>query len=235
MKDYSLPNISIFHDCIEKVIEPIFANIFVKDKKGIYLDVNDVFLKTSGNPACEDIIGKTDLDLCWNEQAPLMMRNDQEVISRKCKKIYIESAKSPVSNIILDYLNYKAPLCSKTKKIIGTLGFSFPINRGNSISAALDEFSILVENYFTNHRNETYFSAKNNESATELTKRQLSCLYYLVRGMTVKQIAKALKLSPKTVEHYLETIKKKLNCYNRVELITKALQLPLIRETLNNS
>jgi DNA-binding CsgD family transcriptional regulator len=47
--------------------------------------------------------------------------------------------------------------------------------------------------------------------------------------MTMKQIAYELGLSPKTVEHYLETVKLKLKCHTRQELIEKALAIGLWR------
>jgi DNA-binding NarL/FixJ family response regulator len=50
--------------------------------------------------------------------------------------------------------------------------------------------------------------------------------------MTIKQIAQKLNLSPRTVEHYIDTIKGKLNCYSRDELVTKALQLQSIKNAL---
>lgn len=67
---------------------------------------------------------------------------------------------------------------------------------------------------------------------TKLSRRQMDCLYYLVKGNTMKQIALILNLSPKTVEHYLDAVKHKLNCRNRAELVTKALQITEIKDRL---
>lgn len=50
--------------------------------------------------------------------------------------------------------------------------------------------------------------------------------------MTQKEIAKTLKISPRTVEYYLEEIKIKLNCHSRSDLIAKALQMNFIRNRL---
>ena len=58
-----------------------------------------------------------------------------------------------------------------------------------------------------------------------LTQRQEECLKHLVQGMSLKQIAKHLSLSPRTVEHYLESVKMKLDCNSRVELFAKAKTL----------
>ena len=65
-----------------------------------------------------------------------------------------------------------------------------------------------------------------------LTKRQTDCLYYLVQGMTVKQIAETMSLSARTVEHYLEAVKSKLQCKKRSELISRALKMKSIKDRL---
>lgn len=56
-----------------------------------------------------------------------------------------------------------------------------------------------------------------------LTNRQLQCLRLLINGQTAKQISEKLHLSIRTVEHYLEAIKHKLDCHSRAELIIKAV------------
>jgi DNA-binding CsgD family transcriptional regulator len=53
----------------------------------------------------------------------------------------------------------------------------------------------------------------------KLTQRQYDCLYYLAKGMTIKETGCQLKLSSRTVEHYLDAIKQKLNCRSRSELV----------------
>ena len=61
-----------------------------------------------------------------------------------------------------------------------------------------------------------------------LTKRQTDCLLGIVKGMTAKEVALHLGISPRTVEHHLDLIKTKLNCRSRVELIAIAEQLGLV-------
>ena len=67
----------------------------------------------------------------------------------------------------------------------------------------------------------------------ELTERQLDCLFYLVQGMTIREIAEILSLSARTVEHYLEAVKAKLGCKNRSQLIAKAFKMDIIRDKIN--
>jgi DNA-binding CsgD family transcriptional regulator len=60
----------------------------------------------------------------------------------------------------------------------------------------------------------------------------MDCLYHLVLGMTTKEIAKELSLSHRTVEHYLENTRAKLNCSSRNELVNQALKIPSIKTSL---
>ena len=48
----------------------------------------------------------------------------------------------------------------------------------------------------------------------KLSKRESECLYYLSKGRTIKDIAKFLKISHRTVEDYIGNIKSKLNWFS---------------------
>jgi DNA-binding NarL/FixJ family response regulator len=61
-----------------------------------------------------------------------------------------------------------------------------------------------------------------------LTKQQMACLKELALGFTQKQMAKNLGLSQKTVEHYLDAVKNKLQCKTRSELIMQAIERGLV-------
>ncbi len=55
-----------------------------------------------------------------------------------------------------------------------------------------------------------------------LTKREAQCLTALIDGLTAKETARLLKISHRTVHIYLESVKQKLGCQRRSELVTKA-------------
>ena len=65
-------------------------------------------------------------------------------------------------------------------------------------------------------------------SLIPITKQQTACLKYLAMGLTHKQIARELGLSQKTVEHYLDAVKTKLNCSSRADLIMQAIERGLV-------
>lgn len=56
----------------------------------------------------------------------------------------------------------------------------------------------------------------------ELSNREKEVLFLVSKGLFAIQIADHLQLSKRTVEHYIENIKNKLNCFSKAELIQKA-------------
>ena len=56
------------------------------------------------------------------------------------------------------------------------------------------------------------------------SKQEIKCLRLLIAGKTIKLIGQHLSLSPRTVEFYLDNIKRKLNVKTKSELIEKVVQ-----------
>lgn len=54
----------------------------------------------------------------------------------------------------------------------------------------------------------------------KLSKQQYRCLYFLSHGMTYKEIAREMTLSPRTVEYYMEAIRKKTNLQSKSKLVS---------------
>jgi DNA-binding CsgD family transcriptional regulator len=178
------------------------ASIYCKDLNGKYLEVNDIFEKTSTFTR-NNIIGNTDKDL-WNDLALQLKQNDQHVIKTATPQTMVEKVVAFGENSF--FYSHKIPFRSSKNKIIGVFCMSLPLDQKN-------EFVSPIENKITHN----------------LSTRQIECLYYLANGMTEKQIAYTLKISHKTAEHHLENIKLKLNCLNRFQLIQKAFEFNLIK------
>ncbi|KTC82321.1 LuxR family transcriptional regulator [Legionella cherrii] len=206
----------------DNILDTTLANVYVKDKKGRYLDCNHTMLCVN-KMQTEDIKGKMDVDLLWKEQAPILMKNDATIIQENQVKTFIEAVQFD-NGPLRHYISRKAPLYTRQGKVIGIVGISFLIDSDTSLFTAIQEPSII------GHDNPSHSSTQHSNN--QLTTKQIKCLYYLVQGMTIKQIGQQLNLSPRTVEDHLNAAKNKLNCYSRSQLITKALQLPMIRNQL---
>lgn len=63
------------------------------------------------------------------------------------------------------------------------------------------------------------------EAALSLTTREIDVLRFISNGFPASYIAKNLKLSQRTIENYIATIKCKLGCNSKVDLILKAQEI----------
>lgn len=175
-----------------------------KNKTGHYLGCSPQLAKNLGFAAASDIIGHTDFDLCWAASAPRFKLNDDQVIHSQKVQVAIETGKL-CSGKTSTATSYKSPLRSSlNNKIAGVI----------CIAIELDNLSPEQDN---DHRS----LAIDSLAAYNLSPRQNECLFYLSKGMSIKQIAARLQLSPRTIEHYLEAVKEKLGCYSRAQLIAK--------------
>jgi DNA-binding NarL/FixJ family response regulator len=110
----------------------------------------------------------------------------------------------------------------------GAMGY---INKQESIDKVVDAIRHVLEG-------EIYLSQRmtrqllqrvgkgglmDEEPIGTLSDRELQVFEMIGRGMTTKQIARNLNLSPKTVESHRENIKMKLDCANAAELSRRAV------------
>jgi DNA-binding NarL/FixJ family response regulator len=63
---------------------------------------------------------------------------------------------------------------------------------------------------------------------SHLTDRELEILEYVAVGLSVKQVASRLALSPRTVETHLSKLYRKLGARNRIQALSRAASLGLI-------
>jgi len=58
-----------------------------------------------------------------------------------------------------------------------------------------------------------------------LTQRQGDCLFYLLQGKSLKEVAYFLNISIRTVEEHVAKLKVIFNCYSKSQLIDQAFAL----------
>lgn len=63
------------------------------------------------------------------------------------------------------------------------------------------------------------------EDLMELSKRQLECVKRVIQGLSTKEIAKTLNISPRTVETHLNILRVKLKARNRIHLCQIVISL----------
>lgn len=71
-------------------------------------------------------------------------------------------------------------------------------------------------------------AAQNGSRLDALTPREREVLTHIAEGLTNREIAEALVISPKTVDRHRENIMAKLNLHNRVELVKYAIEKGIV-------
>lgn len=186
--------------------------IHIKDRNGKYIFCNENTLNACDFASLKDILNKTDFEIpVTEEEANLYISRHQMVLSNNAPLFSQHYATLPDKKYNL--FGIKVPLTNKTGITTGVLSIDTEIDKVNDLMLFLPQINADVE--------------KNN-----LTHRQADCLYYLTQGKSAKEIARLLGLSPRTVEYYLNIQKKKFNCKDRSELVSKALKTPCIQKRL---
>jgi DNA-binding CsgD family transcriptional regulator len=198
---------------------PTGRGVFWKDTAGYYLDGNDTSAEYLHLSSRHAIVGLSDYDLTLvTTEADAIREEDKRIINTgKCMQFYHTLSTPHGEKLYVQ--SFKVPLFDANNMIVGICG----------VNSVLD--SEHLEDVWS-PLNEAGVPKKDLHAARKslLTYRQIECLKYLVQGMTLKQIGNVLCLSPKTIEHYLEIVKNKLNCHTRAELIVKAIRLGLIED-----
>jgi DNA-binding CsgD family transcriptional regulator len=57
-----------------------------------------------------------------------------------------------------------------------------------------------------------------NEEGVYLTKKELECIHWMIKGKSSYETGIILCISPRTVEVHINSIKRKLNCYKQFQL-----------------
>lgn len=106
----------------QQVIETIPVRIFWKDKNLLYLGCNALFARDAGKTHPSELIGKSDYEMGWKNEADRYRKDDKAVIDSKKPKInYEEPQTTPQGNQIW-LRTSKIPLREPSGNIIGILG-----------------------------------------------------------------------------------------------------------------
>jgi|GEM_PF-1811379 len=109
-------------DLLASIIQHAPIRVFWKDLESRYIGCNSQFAHDAGLPNLEDLIGKTDYDMNWREQAELYRSDDKAVMESGMSKLDFEEKQTAPDGRTIWLSTSKVPLRGEENQIIGVLG-----------------------------------------------------------------------------------------------------------------
>jgi PAS domain S-box-containing protein len=110
------------YDLLRDIIEGVPIRIFWKDRDGRFLGCNSLFARDAGFSAPEDLVGKTDFDMGWKEQAELYRSDDARVMDAGEAILNYEEPQDGPDGAMRWLRTSKVPLRNDAGDVIGILG-----------------------------------------------------------------------------------------------------------------
>jgi len=108
---------------IQNIVDTVPVRIFWKDKHGVYLGANKLFLQDAKLTSDTELIGKTDFDMIWGKtDAQSYIDDDKSVMKNDESKLNYEEKLTNEAGDVAHILTSKIPLKNTKNKIIGLLG-----------------------------------------------------------------------------------------------------------------
>jgi len=122
-------------DFYENMMALMPGHVFWVDRNNVYLGCNDNEAKIANLKSRKDIIGKTNADMPWKDQADELDKINNRVM--ETGEPYTEEEYKVMANGTSIYLSHKTPLRNAKNEIIGMLGVSIDITNRKKMEVAL--------------------------------------------------------------------------------------------------
>lgn len=126
-------------DLLQAVIDTVPVRVFWKDRSLRYLGCNPVFARDAGKNNPNELIGKTDYDLAWANEAERYQADDTMVIESERPKINFEEPQTSPSGHTTWLRTSKVPLKDRANQVIGVLGIYEDISEQRATESRLRE------------------------------------------------------------------------------------------------
>lgn len=195
-------------------------NAYMKNCQHEIQYLNDPFLQCMNYSSENDILGKTvfsDIDPLFAET---IRSNNNRIMQYQRQSILDEEGVRLIDGLSIHSLSIKMPWYNENGQVMGLFGFGIIATR-DSYAQAINQ--LLAMNLFPLYSQVRLKTPGKMYGSQYLTRRELDILTLSARGKTAKEIGIMLTLSKRTVEHYIENIKRKINVKTKSGMIEKAI------------
>jgi len=130
---------------LNTIIDSVPIRIFWKDKDGIYLGANQLFLDDAGLNKASDIIGKSDFEMTWRESAQQFMEDDAGVVNSGVPRLNYEELQPKEDGSAIHIRTSKVPLVDIDNNTLGVLGIYNDVTESKKMEIDLQEAKLIAE------------------------------------------------------------------------------------------
>ena len=127
------------NELLQTIVDNMPIWVFWKDRDSRYLGCNTLFAINSGRVHPDELIGKTDFEMVWAEQAELYRADDKTVMDSGMPKLGYEEPQTTLDGNLIRLRTSKVPLRGAEGKIIGMLGICEDITEFKQAESKLAE------------------------------------------------------------------------------------------------
>jgi PAS domain S-box-containing protein len=160
------------NEMLQVVIDTIPVRIFWKNRDLVYMGCNRLFAEDAGRKTPDEILGETDYNLSWREQAELYRKDDMEVMRSGNSKLGYEEPQTTPEGKQIWLRTSKVPLRDINNRIVGVLGTYEDITGRKRAEESLHYEQTLMTTMMENIPDAVYF--KDTASRFLRTNRALS-------------------------------------------------------------
>ncbi len=125
----SLASLTQSRAILQSVIDTVPHRIFWKDRQGVYLGCNTLFAHDAGKASPAEVVGRTDYDLAWSNEAELYRADDRRVLDSGVPRLRYEEPQTTVGGDRIWLRTSKVPLRSTPGEADAILGIYEDITR----------------------------------------------------------------------------------------------------------
>jgi PAS domain S-box-containing protein len=130
---------------LQLIMNNIPQSIFWKDKNGVFLGCNRGVVQDAGLTSVEEIVGKTDFDMPWAEQAELYQADDRRVMESGDPVLNYEEPQTTPDGTRIWLRTSKIPLRDAQDKVWAVLGIYEDITERKQAEEDLRKFKLGIE------------------------------------------------------------------------------------------